>query len=88
MIEFPDTWHAYDFPNMPPIPTVARNAQTTHCVLQEEPLGTIINTHTRMPFTNSDNCVGRNPHVAYSAASTRATEDAVRALLKTVFKLN
>jgi hypothetical protein len=56
--------------------------------LQEEPLGTIINLQTRMPFTDSDSCVGRNPHVAYSATSTHAAEDAIKALLKTVFKLN
>jgi len=89
MIEFPDTWHAYDFPNLPSVPTVAQNSQTTHYTLREEPLGTIMNTETQKPFDhNADSCVGRNPHVAYSAASTRATEDAVRALLKTVFKLN
>jgi dienelactone hydrolase len=88
MTEFPDTWHAYDYLNLPAVPTVAQNAQTTHCSLKEEPLGTIVNTQTRMPFTYADTCVGRNPHVAYSAISTAATEDAVKALLKTVFKLN
>ncbi len=88
MIEFPDTWHIFDIPHVPPTPTISKNAQTTHCALQEEPLGTIINLQTRMPFTDSDSCVGRNPHVAYSATSTHAAEDAIKALLKTVFKLN
>jgi dienelactone hydrolase len=88
MTEYPDTWHAYDFPTLPSVPTVAQNAQTTHCVLKEEPAGTIVNTATQKPFSYADACMGRNPHVAYSASSTRATEDAVKALLKTVFKLN
>jgi dienelactone hydrolase len=88
MTEFPDTWHAYDSPLFPPTPTIAGNAQTTHCVLKEEPVGTIINLATQKPFTNVDACVGRNPHVAYSASSTHATEDAVKTLLRTVFKLN
>jgi dienelactone hydrolase len=88
MTEYADTWHAYDSPTMPPVPRVAQNAQTTHCVLKEEPAGTIINTATQKPFSFADACVGRNPHVAYSASSTRATEDAVKTLLKTVFKLN
>jgi dienelactone hydrolase len=88
MVEFRDTWHAYDYPNLPPAPAVVQNAQTTHCQLKEEPVGTIINTQTGKPFTYKDQCVGRSPHVAYSATSTRATEDAVKALLRTVFKLN
>jgi dienelactone hydrolase len=88
MIEFPDTWHAYDFPNFPAAPIVAQNAQTTLCALKEEPVGTMMNTETNKPFTYTDTCVGRNPHIAYSATSTHATENAVRALLKEVFKLN
>jgi dienelactone hydrolase len=88
MIEYPDTWHAYDFPVLPASPVIARNAQTTHCVLKEGPVGRIVNTATHRPFTYSDDCLGRNPHIAYSATSTHATEDAVKALLETVFKLN
>jgi dienelactone hydrolase len=85
--EFPDTWHAYDSPMLPPVPTMAQNAQITHCVLKEEPAGIIINTATQKPFSYADACVGRGAHVAYSATSTRATEDAVKELLRTVFKL-
>jgi dienelactone hydrolase len=88
MTEYADTWHAYDNPLFPATPTVVQNGQTTHCVLKEEPIGTIINTATQKPLTYADDCVGRNPHVAYSASSTRATEDATKALLKAVFKLN
>jgi dienelactone hydrolase len=89
MVEFSDTWHAYDYPNLPASPMVVPNGQTTHCTLKEEPLGTITNVEKGKPFEpTNDRCVGRNPHVAYSAVSTRATEDAVKALLRTVFKLN
>lgn len=88
MTEFADTWHAYDFPFLPSTPTVVKDAETTHCVLKEGPIGTIINTATQKPFTYADKCVGRNPHVAYSATSTRATEEAVESLLKRVFKLD
>ena len=88
MIEYPDTWHSYDNPLSPPTPTVVQNGQTTHCVLKEDPIGTIVNTATQKPFTERDECVGRNPHVAYSASSTSATEEAIKGLLKTVFKLN
>ena len=88
MVEYPDTWHAFDYPLVPPTPTVVANGQTTHCVLKEEPIGVIINTETQKPFTNADSCVGRNPHIAYSASSTQATEATVKELLRTVFRLN
>jgi dienelactone hydrolase len=88
MMEYPDTWHAYDSPLLPSTPATVPNGQTTHCVLKEDPVGTIVNMATQKPFTNADACVGRNPHIAYSASSTHATEDAVKALLRTVFKLN
>jgi len=88
MIEYPDTWHAFDYALFPSTPTVVQNGQTTHCSLKEQPVGIIINTETQKPFTYADSCVGQNPHVAYSAASTHATEEAVRQLLKTTFNLN
>jgi dienelactone hydrolase len=64
MTEYPDTWHAYDFPVFSSAPTSAQNAQTTHCVLREEPVGQIINVATKNPFTYADACVGQDPHVA------------------------
>ena len=88
MIEYPNTWHAFDYPLFSSAPTLVPNGQTTHCELKEETAGTIINMTTQKPFTFADACVGRNPHVAYSATSTRATEESVRSLLKVVFKLN
>lgn len=87
MIEYPNTWHAFDYPSLPSKPINVPYAQTTHCVLKEEPMGTIINVATRKPFASTDDCVGRNAHVAYSAKATRATEHAVRVLLKQVFEL-
>jgi dienelactone hydrolase len=88
MIEYPNTWHAFDYPSLPSKPINVPYAQTTHCVLKEEPAGTIINTATHKPFTYADDCLGRGAHVAYSAKATHATEEAVRRLLKKVFNLN
>jgi dienelactone hydrolase len=87
LTEYPDTWHAFDYVSFPSTPTVLRNGQTTHCILKEGPAGTIVNTATGKPFTYEDGCVGRDPHVAYSASSTHATEAAVNLLLKTAFQL-
>jgi dienelactone hydrolase len=87
MTEYRNTWHAFDYPSLPSKPIDVPYAQTTHCVLKEEPIGTIINLATNKPFTYADACLGRNAHVAYSAEATRATEQAVKGLLKKVFKL-
>jgi dienelactone hydrolase len=87
LTEFPGAGHAFDDPDLPATPTVVPNAETTHCVLKEEPAGVIVNTATMKPFTYGDRCVGRDPHVAYSAAATRATEAAVKKLLRTDFGL-
>jgi dienelactone hydrolase len=88
MVEFADTWHGYDSALLPAAPFFAANAQVTHCVLKEGPVGVIINAETQEPFSYGDRCVGHGAHVAYSATSTHATEDAVKALLRKTFKLN
>jgi dienelactone hydrolase len=87
MTEYRNTWHAFDYPSLPSKPIDVPYAQTTHCVLKEGPIGTIINLATDKPFTDADACLGRNAHVAYSAEATRATEQALQGLLKKVFKL-
>jgi hypothetical protein len=52
MTEYPDTWHAYDFPTFPATPTVAKDAQTTlRCTLREESVGIMVNVETQKPFT-------------------------------------
>ena len=88
LVAFPDTSHAFDYPNLPTTPTVVKDAYVPLCTLIEEPLGTMMNTQTKKPFTYGDSCVGTDPHAAYSPSSTRATQDAVKALLREVFKLN
>jgi dienelactone hydrolase len=88
MTEFPDAWHAFDYPSLPPDPVDVPYAQTTHCVLKEQPVGTIINMATRKPFTFADGCLGRGAHVAHSAKATSATEEALKTLLERIYKLN
>jgi dienelactone hydrolase len=88
MIEYPNTWHAFDYPSLPTYPVNVPYAQTTHCVLKEKPIGVIINMATDKPFTYGDDCLGRGAHVAYSAKATNATEEAIKVLLKKAFRLN
>jgi dienelactone hydrolase len=88
MTEFPETSHAHDYPLFPTTPTVVQNGQTLYCSLNEGAIGVINNDETQKPFTFGDSCVGKNPHVAYSAVATHATEIAVKDLLKATFKLS
>jgi dienelactone hydrolase len=88
MTEYPNAWHAFDYPSLPSKPIEVPYAQTTHCILKEEPIGTIVNVATQKPFTSADDCVGRNAHVAYSAAATHATAAALKQLLTKVFNLH
>ena len=88
LTEYPDTWHAFDYPNLPPIPIAIANTRADRCALKEEPMGAIINTATGKPLSAQDACIGSTPHTAYSATATHATEAAVKDLLKTAFHLN
>jgi hypothetical protein len=88
MIEFANAAHAFDYPSLPSHPAMVPYAQTTHCLLKEEPIGTIINMATHKPFTFADGCLGRGAHVAYSAKATGATEEALKTLLERIYKLN
>jgi len=88
LTEYPDAHHAYDNPLGPKTPTVAKGSQSTRaCTLKEEPRGVIINAATGQPFTYKDACVQTDPHIGYNAAATNATRKEVKALLRTVFKL-
>ena len=88
LTEYPDAHHAYDNPLGPKTPTVAKGSQSTRaCTLKEEPRGVIINAATGQPFTYKDACVQTDPHIGYNEATTNATRKEVKALLRTVFKL-
>jgi len=88
LTEYPDAHHAYDNPLGPKTPTVAKGSQSKRaCTLKEEPRGVIINAATGQPFTYKDACVQTDPHIGYNEATTNATRKEVKALLRTVFKL-
>jgi dienelactone hydrolase len=88
LTEYPDAHHSYDNPLGSKTPIVSKNSQSTRdCVLKEEPRGVIINARTGQPFTYADPCVKLDPNTGHNEAATNATRNEVRALLKTVFKL-
>jgi dienelactone hydrolase len=89
LTEYPDTWHVFDSPTFSTTPTVLPAAQTVrNCVIKEDRLGQVINATTNEPFNWQDACVERGVHVAANPVALKATQDAVRVLVKTVFKLD
>jgi hypothetical protein len=59
-----------------------------NCKIQEETDGLLINVETQQPFAYKDACVVRGPHLGYNPTSTQAAKTAVKAFLKTLFKLD
>jgi dienelactone hydrolase len=87
IIEYPNTHHAFDNPNANTQPRVAKGGQSTRqCELRERELGTIINAQSGQPFTYSDPCVERDPHVGFNPEATTAARASVAAILKDIFK--
>jgi dienelactone hydrolase len=85
LTEYPGAQHSYDsrgdltqFPNG----MTARN-----CSMIEGDNGVILNATTRLPWTYSDACVERGPHIGYNDAATQATKRAVTDFLIATFGL-
>lgn len=88
LIEYPDTWHVFNSPTNPITPMDLPTAQTVrNCVIKEDRPGHVINATSGQPFTWQDACVERGVHVAANPVALKATQDAVKTLLRTVFKL-
>ena len=88
LTEYADTWHVFDLPTNPITPTALPAAQTVrNCVIKEDRPGHVINATSGELFTWQDPCVERGVHVAANPVALKATQDAVKALLTTVFKL-
>jgi dienelactone hydrolase len=87
LTEFPNVWHLFDNPAVPPGPSAASIQTLRSCDVREEKPGVLVNTVTRRPFTWDDLCVENKTHVGYDEAAMRATHAAVRDLLRTIFNL-
>jgi dienelactone hydrolase len=87
LTEFPNVWHLFDNPAVPPRPLAVKIQTLRSCNVREEKLGVLVNTVTRQPFTWDDLCVENNTHFGYDETAMRTTHAAVRDLLRTVFNL-
>jgi len=87
LAEYPDAHHVFDNPLLNPPRTVANSQTTRACVLEERPVGQIVNAKTKQPFTYADPCVERGPTIGYHAQAQAEAVKAVKEFLATTFKL-
>ncbi len=76
--------HAFDEPWTQRI-TFAEAVTFRSCSLKEDEHGRIVNAKTGQPFGFADPCIERGVTLQHDEAGTRATRDAVRAALASMF---
>ena len=87
LTEYPGAHHVFDNPFLA-TPVVLKQSQTTRgCLLEESPVGQIINSRTKQPFGYDDPCVERGPTVAYHPQAHAEAQKAVKTSLMATFKL-
>jgi dienelactone hydrolase len=88
LTEYPNAPHVFDNPLGTVPPTLLPNAQIWNdCLVQEGPIGVMINVATKMPFTLEDECVRRGAHVGYDRSAYAAAHNAVESFLRGLFGL-
>jgi len=87
LTEYPGAHHVFDNPFLA-TPVVLKQSQTTRgCLLEESPVGQIINSRTKQPFGYDDPCVERGPTIAYHTQAHAEAQKAVKAFLTATFKV-
>jgi dienelactone hydrolase len=87
LTEFPNVWHLFDNPAVPPGPSATKIQTLRSCDVREEKPGVLVNTATRRPFTWDDLCVENITHVGYDEPAMRAAHVAVKDLLRGLFHM-
>jgi len=89
LTEYPNASHAFDNPlGAQPAAVSPTFESVRNCRIQEEPGGVLINLETKQPFSYTDTCVAHGPHVGHDPVATEAATTAVKAFLRTAFKLD
>jgi dienelactone hydrolase len=89
LTEYATASHAFDNPlGAQPAAISPTYESVRNCTIHESPGGLLINAETERPFTYKDACVVHGPHLGYDPVAADAAKTAVRAFLKTTFKLD
>jgi dienelactone hydrolase len=89
LTEYRNASHAFDNPLGPQPAELRPTFQSVrNCRIKEEPGGVLINLETKQPFSYKDACVAHGTHVGHDPVATEAATTAVKAFLRTAFKLD
>lgn len=76
VIGYPESYHGFDAPSLPPKFFLAQAQHAANCRLTEGEGGNMLNTQTGKPLTRSDACTGVGATVGYNkTAHLKAIED-------------
>jgi dienelactone hydrolase len=87
LTEYSDANHAYDTFTLASSVAMPSAQTTRNCLIVESENGILLNGRTNQPYTLSDACVERGPHIGYNEAAHKATVEAVKQFLTSRFKL-
>jgi len=87
LTEYAGAHHAFDVPMLKTPLTLSQAPTTRNCLLEESPVGQIINSRTKQPFSYEDSCVERGPTVVHDPQATGEAVKAVKEFMTTTFKL-
>jgi dienelactone hydrolase len=88
LTEYPNASHAFDNPLGARPAAVSPSFESARkCKIREDANGLVINAETKIQFIYQDACVERGPHLGFDPIATQEARAAVKALLKTVFRL-
>jgi dienelactone hydrolase len=89
LTEYATASHAFDNPlGAQPAAVSPTYESVRNCIIREGTGGLLINGETEQPFSYKDACVVHGPHLGYDPAAAADAKTAVRAFLKTAFKLD
>jgi dienelactone hydrolase len=89
LTEYATASHAFDNPlGAQPAAVSPTYESVRNCAIHEAAGGLLINAETEQPFSYKDACVVHGPHLGYDPVAADAAKTAVRAFLKTAFKLD
>jgi dienelactone hydrolase len=87
LTEFPNAPHSFDNPLGAQPAAVSPNSQSVrNCSIREEFSGILLNAATREPFSYTDACVSRGPHMGYDPDATTQVRSVVTAFIRSTLK--
>jgi dienelactone hydrolase len=88
LTEYPGARHVFDGVQFKTPLKLPDAHNTRNCRLEEIADGVVVNSQTKQRFTYSDPCVERGAEIAYQEEAHKASLQAVKQMLGTIFNLN